>query len=113
MPKSRIPHVTVTVRMLRLFTDMGPAAAHWTPRANDVVIDGQHVAAQPDCRTAPGLGISKTERPLDGNREMDEAGLEKRHGLQGPIDDAFSTASSWCALTEAPWRAEWPRLGEQ
>jgi len=51
--------VTVTSANVAAFSlDMGAGGCTLDPTGKpDVVIDGQHVAAQARCRTAPGLGI--------------------------------------------------------
>ena len=84
--------VTVTSANVAAFSlDMGAGGCTLDlTRKPDVVIDGQHVAAQ-----APMSDRSWTGRFRNVNgrwtaiERLDEAGLEKRHGLQGPIDDAF------------------------
>ncbi len=61
-------------------------------RRPTVVIDKQEVAASPVM--SDRSWISRF-RKLDGKWslvEKDEAGLSKRHGLQGPIDDAFMSS---------------------
>src|SRR2546426_1125138 len=84
--------VTVTSANVAAFSlDMGAGGCTLDlTRKPAVVIDGQHVAAQ-----APMSDRSWTGRFRNVNgrwtaiERLDEAGLEKRHGLQGPIDDAF------------------------
>lgn len=61
-------------------------------RRPTVVIDKQEVAASP---VMSDRSWTSRFRKLDGKWslvEKDEAGLSKRHGLQGPIDDAFMSS---------------------
>ena len=84
--------VTITSANVAAFSlDMGAGGCTLDPtRKPDVAIDGQHVAAQAPMSDRSWIAHF---RNLNGRwtaiEKMDEASLQKRHGLQGPIDDAF------------------------
>ncbi len=69
-----------------------------TERAATVVIDGQTLAVT----GAAELVLAKTGGKWEVTRGA-EAGLRKRHGLQGPIDDAFLEPFLIVKPTGTPW----------
>jgi hypothetical protein len=69
-----------------------------TDRATAVSIDGQKLRVKP----APEMAFARsngTWKPASGS----EKGLRKRHGLQGPIDDAFLEPFLVVRPTGTPW----------
>jgi len=69
-----------------------------TDRANNINIDGQKLRV----KAAPEIAVEKlsqTWKLADGR----EKGLRKKHGLQGPIDDAFLGPFLIVRPTGAPW----------
>lgn len=84
--------VKVGAQNVAAFTlEMGPGACVLdNTRQPDVVIDGQKVAA---ARPWSDRSWSAHFRRVDGKwtaaESAAEPGLRKRHGLQGPVDDAF------------------------
>ncbi len=72
-----------------------------TDRAATVVIDGQQL-------TVTGAGelvFSKSGGKWQVAPRIESAGLRKRHGLQGPIDDAFLEPFLIVKPTGVPWNA--------
>lgn len=71
-----------------------------TEKAASVEIDGQKVSV----KAAPQVAL---ERTATGWKQaaLQERGLHKRHGLQGPIDDAFLEGFLCVKPTQMPWNA--------
>jgi hypothetical protein len=71
-----------------------------TDQASAIEIDGQNLRV----KAAPGLAF---ERENGGGAwkpaAMDEKGIRKKHGLQGPIDDAFLEPFLVVRPTGPPW----------
>ena len=67
-------------------------------QVQELKIDGQVLRVKP----AAGLTLMKTPA---GWRTGDAKGLRKRHGLQGPIDDAFLEPFLLVRPTGTPWNA--------
>ena len=70
-----------------------------TERASAIDIEGQKLTV----KSAPEIALEKTAgnwRQVDVNQP---AGLRKRHGLQGPIDDAFLEPFLIVRPTGTPW----------
>ena len=71
-----------------------------TDHAGAVTIDGQKLAVKP----AADLAFEKTNGAWKAASGR-EKGLHKRHGLQGPIDDAFLEPFLVVRPTGTPWNA--------
>jgi hypothetical protein len=71
-----------------------------TGRASNIDIDGQKVKVKP----APVLAFEKTAAAWK-QADLHERGLHKRHGMQGPIDDAFLEPFLCVKPTGTPWNA--------
>lgn len=99
---------TVNVRSVNVtaFTlDMGAAGCPLDiTRKSDVVIDGTHVAAPaPMSDRSWTAHFRKSGGQWTASESPEEAGLHKRHGLQGPIDDAFLSSFIMVRPTGTPW----------
>jgi hypothetical protein len=104
----------VTVKTLNVtgFTlDMAPGHAPFSQRGKVVVhIDGQDVETPPPA-TDRSWKVTFARAPHNGKWTQvqahdDEAGLVKRHGLTGPIDDAFMDAFLFVSPTGKPMHAK-------
>ena len=72
-----------------------------------VAIDGQKITAPGPALIKQNAYFRKTgaqESPADGSLQ---AGLHKRHGLQGPIDDAFLDSFLFALAHWDAWRSGW------
>jgi pimeloyl-ACP methyl ester carboxylesterase len=70
-------------------------------RASGLRIDGQKVSV----KSAPEVVLEKSNGTWRQAASADPAGLRKRHGLQGPIDDAFLEPFLIVRPTGTPWHA--------
>jgi hypothetical protein len=71
-----------------------------TEHANEITIDGQKLNVKP----APELAFDRSSGAWKPAAVHDK-GLRKRHGLQGPIDDAFLEPFLVVRPTGTPWNA--------
>lgn len=71
-----------------------------TDRATSITIDGQTLRPKP----AAVLALKKTRDRWELAR-LKDSGLRKKHGLQGPIDDAFLEPFLVVRPTGTPWNA--------
>jgi hypothetical protein len=99
---------TVNVRSVNVtaFTlDMGAGGCPLDiTRKPDVVIDGAHVAAPaPMSDRSWTAHFRRSGGQWMATESPEEAGLHKRHGLQGPIDDAFLSSFIMVRPTGTPW----------
>jgi hypothetical protein len=72
-----------------------------TDRASTVSIDGQSLAV----KAASAIALEKSNGAWK-LAPREEKGMRKRHGLQGPIDDAFLEPFLVVRPTGTPWNAE-------
>jgi hypothetical protein len=72
-----------------------------TDRAAAFKIDGQSLQV----KAAPEIVLEKTGGSWRQGQAGEPAGLRKRHGLQGPIDDAFLEPFLIVKPTGTPWNA--------
>ncbi|HEY1342689.1 MAG TPA: hypothetical protein VGF59_34540 [Bryobacteraceae bacterium] len=72
-----------------------------TDRARTIAIDGQTVRVKP----AAQISLVKSGGNWRAATSRDDAGLHKKHGLQGPIDDAFLEPFLCVRPTGTPWNA--------
>ena len=72
-----------------------------TNRATSINIDGQKLAV----KSAPEIALEKVG-PTWKTASLQQKGLHKHHGMQGPIDDAFLGAFLVVRPTGTPWNAE-------
>jgi hypothetical protein len=72
-----------------------------TERARTIEIDGQTVRVKP----AVQIALAKSGGAWRPANARDEAGLRKKHGLQGPIDDAFLEPFLCVRPTGTPWNS--------
>jgi hypothetical protein len=76
-----------------------------------VQIDGQELKVEPGGRIFGAIHLEKRDRrwqamtPEQLTKELDEGRLQKRHDLQGPIDDAFMSGFLCVRGTGKPWHA--------
>jgi len=72
-----------------------------TDRATSIAIDGRNLSVKP----AAQITLVKEGADWRPAAAKDQAGLRKKHGLQGPIDDAFLEPFLCVRPTGAPWNA--------
>jgi hypothetical protein len=72
-----------------------------TDRARNIAIDGQTLRV----KAAPQLALVKNGGGWRVGSARDETGLRKKHGLQGPIDDAFLEPFLCVRPTGTPWNS--------
>jgi len=72
-----------------------------TDRAAGIAIDGQTLRVKP----AAEIALIRTGGVWRQTAGRDQAGLRKKHGMQGPIDDAFLEPFLCVRPTGAPWNA--------
>jgi hypothetical protein len=77
-----------------------------TGRASGIVIDGQNLKVKP----AAEIALVKAGSSWRAATSRDQATLRKKHGLQGPIDDAFLEPFLCVRPTGTPWN---PAVNEQ
>jgi pimeloyl-ACP methyl ester carboxylesterase len=70
-----------------------------TPRAKAIHIDGQELRVS----GAPEIALEKSNGSWHQTDVREKPGLRKRHGLQGPIDDAFLEPFLIVRPTGVPW----------
>jgi hypothetical protein len=87
----RTRYIVTTHNVTRLVLDQ-------TDRAAAVTIDGQNIAV----KAAPELAFGRSDETWRSTTVQD-TGLHKRHGLQGPIDDAFLEPFLVVRPTGKPW----------
>jgi hypothetical protein len=93
---------TTNVAALTLELPRNLAAPNSTKPKAAVVIDGQTLRLPPP-RTEPWLvHLQKNESRWSISQSGSERGLRKRHGLQGPIDDAFMESFLFVRPTGRP-----------
>lgn len=107
---------TKNVSALSLDMAAGHCPMDMTQSVN-LVVDGRHVANTPRVQSDRSwkARLRKTADGWTVAASGDEAGLVKRHGLQGPIDDAFMDSFIIVRPTGKAWFpkvAEWAK-GEQ
>ncbi len=86
-------------------------------QAVNLAIDGQHLAEAPRVKSdrSWNVRLRKTKDGWQVSNDTPDKSLRKRHGLQGPIDDAFMDSFLIVRPTHKPWFpkvAEWAK-GEQ
>jgi len=72
-----------------------------TDRAMSIAIDGQNLRVKP----AAEIALIKTDGAWRLATSRDQSVLRKKHGLQGPIDDAFLEPFLCVRPTGTPWNA--------
>jgi hypothetical protein len=72
-----------------------------TERAGNIAIDGQTMRVKP----GPRVALIKAGGTWRLAAAREEAALRKKHGLQGPIDDAFLEPFLCVRPTGTPWNA--------
>jgi pimeloyl-ACP methyl ester carboxylesterase len=73
-----------------------------TDRARDIAIDGQSLKVTP----AREITLARSGNAWSVVPNAPVSGLHKRHGLQGPIDDAFLDPFLLVRPTGTPWNSE-------
>jgi hypothetical protein len=72
-----------------------------TDHAESIQIDGQKLSV----KRAPEIALEKSNGSWRQTNRNEEPGLRKRHGMQGPIDDAFLEPFLVVRPTGVPWNA--------
>ncbi|MFT6596423.1 MAG: dienelactone hydrolase, partial [Akkermansiaceae bacterium] len=115
-PNNFLSMTTKNVSELTLDMPSGYCPMDMTQPVN-LVIDGQHVTNTPRVQSDRSweTRLSKSEKGWEVAVSQDAQPLRKRHGLQGPIDDAFMDSFIIVRPTGKAWHrktAQWAK-GEQ
>ncbi len=124
IPQNTVSISSKNVTALTLSMESGQCPFDTTQHVS-VVIDGEAISAtQPWSDRSWSVHFQKTGAKWAMTGSVDDGGLRKRHGLQGPIDDAFTDdfvfvhptgqpmndkVGHWCAAEEARAAKEWHR----